>query len=234
MDNKWKVLIYILIGTALAGCAKNPSSGVVSGKQLVITLKVAGRISPIDPADPGIKRYYFVAIDNDNDQNTGPWAVVGPPYGGNGWVTSSDPVNSIGLTSYFVISPEDQSGSVYGILPGSYFLGTTAPRPPIRYEIIDSSTAMRITIDLGQVETAAIPAANINQLNFNFITTNQLAVNPSYTYPYREWDSLGIGGQDYISIDTNQSTTWSGDDEQGDVSDPDMDIIHWSVEIQRS
>lgn len=233
MDKKWKVLIYLLLAMALSGCAKNPESGVVSGKLLVATLRVAGRISPIDTADPSVRRYYFVAIDVDNDQNTGPWAVVGPPYGGNGWVTSADPVNNVGLTSYFVMSPEDPNGNVYGILPGSYFLGTTAPRPPIRCEIIESGAAMQVIIDLGQLATPTTSAENIRQLNINFITTNQLAVNPSYQYPYREWDSLGIGGQDYISIDTDQSTTWSGEDERGDVSDPDLDIINWSVEIQQ-
>jgi hypothetical protein len=232
MNTKWKLLICLIFATTLCGCAKYPSTTVSSGKQVVITLRVAGRISPTDPEDPSIKRYYFIAIDNDNDQNTGPWAVVAPPYGGTGWVTSADAAHSIGLTSYFVLDPDDPSGSVYGVLPGSYFLNTTAPRPPIRYELIDSGATMRITIDLSQLATSAIPVANINQLNINLITTNQLAVNPSYTYPGREWDSLGAGGQEYINVDTTQTRIWSADDDQGEVNDPDLDITHWTIEVQ--
>lgn len=232
MNTKWKLLVYFIVIIALSGCARYPSTPIASGKQIVITMRMAGRISSSDAEDPSIKRYYFIAIDNDADQNTGPWSVIAPPFGGNGWVTSADAAHSIGLTSYFVLDPDDPSGSVYGVLPGSYFLNTTAPRPPIRFEIIESGATMRVTIDMNQLATSNIPVGNINQLNINLITTNQLAVNPSYTYPGRQWDSLGAGGQEYVNVDTSQTRIWSDDDEQGDVNDPDLDIVHWTIEVQ--
>ncbi len=175
------ILVFSAVST-LTGCAKFPSSPISTGQQLVITLKVKGSISPLDPLDPSIHRYYFIAIDNDGDPNTGPWAVAYPPYGGNGWVTSRNPQNSVGVTSYLEFDASNPGGNVYNILPGSFFLNTTAPQPPINYQLVDAST-IRFVIDFSQIATAAIPASSIKQLDINFITTNQLAVDPNQMYP---------------------------------------------------
>ncbi len=140
-----------IIGLAMlftaTGCARFPSTPPTSGKQLVLTLKVRGRINPIDGADPSIQRHYFIAIDNDNNVNTGPWAAVFPPYGGNGWVTSQDAQHSIGLTSYVQYDSTNTEGYIYGILPGSYFLNVTSPQPPIRAELLEGGATLRVVVD---------------------------------------------------------------------------------------
>lgn len=225
--------LSLLLTTLLAsGCAKFPETAVISGKQLVITLKVAGRIEPTDSTDPSIRRYYFVAIDNDSDPNTGPWAVVAPPFGGNGWVTSAQAARSIGVTSFLKLGPEDPTGNVYGILPGSFFLNTTPAQPPVNSQLLEGGSTIRFVVDFNQIATTAFPADSIAQLNLNFITTNELAVNPDFTYPNRIWDSLGPSGQDYINTDTTSNRTYSGVDDNGDVRDLDLDIVFWSVEVQ--
>jgi hypothetical protein len=229
---KTLTILAILAAVLITGCAKYPTTAARSGKQLVITMKVAGRISTTDSTDPTIRRYYFIAIDNDANTMTGPWAVVVPPFGGNGWVTSADASRSIGLTSYVSYDPLSPQGYVYDVLPGSFFLNTTSPQSPVRWEIVDGGSSIRVTIDFEQLATSSIKAADIHQLDINFITTNQLALNPDYTYPEREWDSLGSSGQDYVSIDTTSDRTYGSTDDTGDATDPDLDIVFWQVQIQ--
>lgn len=219
--------------TTLTGCARFPDTAPTTGKQLVVTLRVQGRISPIDEVNPSLRRHYFIAIDNDNDPNTGPWAVAYPPYGGNGWVTSRDAARSIGVTSFVQFDAANPSGYLYGFIPNSNFLLTTAPQPPLRYELLDGGSTLRFTIDFSQIATAAIPADQITQLDINFITTNELAVNPNELYPNRQFDGLGPTGQDYVTVDTTLDRLYSDtDDDARVVTDPDLDIVYWSVQVQ--
>lgn len=232
---RFPVLISMLLLALalLTGCARYPDQLPTTGKQLVVTLKVRGRITPLDSVDPSVRRHYFIVIDNDGDQYTGPWALTGPPYGGNGWLTSRDPSTSVGATSYLQYDLANPSGYLYSILPGSNFLNTSSPQLPIRTELLDGGSTIRFTIDFGQIATEDIPADEIRQLDINFITTNVLAVNPYGTYPGREWDALGPSGQDYVSIDTTSDRTYYEDDVQSHlVTDPDLAIVAWSVQVQ--
>ena len=230
-----RALVFIIglaIVSTLTGCAKFPPTTPTTGKQLVLTLTVRGKIDPVDDVDPGISRYYFVAIDNDGDDDTGPWAAVYPPYGGNGWVTSADAQNSVGLTSYIEYDAANPEGYLYGVLPGSYFLNTTSPEPPIRSELLNGGTTLRFIVDFSQIATTNIPADQITSLNINFITTNALPVDGQYVVG-REWDALGPSGQNYVAVDTTNDRLYYGDNVDGPpVTDPDLDIVYWSIEVQ--
>ena len=219
--------------STLVGCAKFPSTPATTGRQLVLTMTVRGRISPTDTEDPSIRRYYYIAIDNDNDQYTGPWAVVYPPFGGNGWVTSKDAAHSIGMTSFIEYDVANPTGYIYGVQPGSFFLNTTSPEVPIRVELLDGGATLRFTIDLSQVATTLIPADQIRQLDINFITTDALAVDPNNHYTGRQWDALGPSGQNYVTIDTTSDRTYYGGEEDTQTTpDPDLDIVYWSAQVQ--
>lgn len=230
-----RIIAYIVclaVLSTLMGCAKFPTTAPITGKQLVLTMRVRGKINPIDDADPSVRRHYFVAIDNENDPNVGPWAVLYPPWA-NGWATSADAVHSTGLTSYVQYDATNPQGYIYGVLPGSFFLNTTSPQPPIRTELLDGGSTVRFTVDFGQIGTTNIPSDQIRQLNINFITTNALPVNPTDLVFGRQWDGLGPSGQDYVNVDTTQDRVYSGDNASGPpVADPDLDIIYWSVEVQ--
>lgn len=228
------LIIGLTILLTLAGCAKFPSTPPTTGKQLVLTMKVRGRINiDPDPLNPGLRHHYFIAIDNDGTHDTGPWAAIFPPYGGNGWVTSFDPIHSTGLTSFVQYDDMNRGGYVYNILPGSYFLNTTAPQTPIRSEITEGGSKLIVTIDFNQIDTAAIPADQIQQLDINFITTNMLPVS-NQLFEDREWDALGSSGQDYMPINTTTNGFFedSGDVESHTVIDPDLDIIYVKAEVQ--
>ena len=221
------MLVSLAILFTLAGCAKFPSTAPTTGKQLVLTLKVRGRINVSDP-----NYHYFIAIDNDGDPNTGPWAAVVPPYGGNGWVTSQDAAHSKGLTSFIRYDAANTEGYLYGVLPGSYFLNVSSPQPPIRAELLDGGATLRIIVDFSQVATTSIPVAKLEQLDVNFITTNSLPVNGDYVAG-RIWDGLGPSGQNYVNVDTTTDRLYYGYNADGPgVSDPDLDITYWSVEVQ--
>ncbi len=234
MTTRRTLLIFVItIIHILSGCAKSPDRPpAITGKQLIVTLQVRGQIKPIDDINPSVRRYYFIAIDNDNNPDTGPWAAVYPPYGGTGWVTSANAANSVGLTSFFRLDAESPNGYIYNVLPGSYFLNTTSPVPPIRTEIIDGGSTLRVTIDFSQIDTLAIPASDIKQLDINLITTNALPVGNQVIFN-REWDALGPSGQNYVTIDTTRDQIIYGDNSDGhSVTDPDLDIVYWSIEVQ--
>lgn len=240
-----RALLAALIGCSalvltLSGCAKFPEGGVRTGKQLVLTMRVRGTINPIDPTDPSIRRHYFIAIDNDGDPNTGPWAAIFPPYGGNGWVTSQNADQSIGVTSYIRYDATNPEAYLYGILPGSFFLNVTPPQPPIRAELLEGGRTLRVVVDFGQIATAqpgdppgtGIPADQIQQLDINFITTNSLPLTGEYV-PGRIWDALGPSGKNYMTIDTTADNFKSDDNADGPpVTDPDLDIVFCSAEVQ--
>ncbi|MCE5198925.1 MAG: hypothetical protein ABFD54_14355 [Armatimonadota bacterium] len=232
-----KIVIIICVAVVLStltGCAKFPSTPAVTNRQLVITLKVRGSINPLDASQPLINRHYFVAIDNDNDPNTGPLAALYPPYGGTGWVTSQNAQASVGLTSFIQYDAQNPEGYVYGVLPGSFFLNRTSPQPTIRTEIIEGGSAIRFTIDFSQIATTAIPADQIQQLDINFITTNALPNGNQYIEG-REIDGLGPAGQDYITISTNTDRAFTDEDTDAGnftVTDSDLDIVSWTIEVQ--
>jgi len=226
------LIIGLAILSTLTGCAKFPTGPTTTGKQLVLTLKVRGKINPTDSADSSIQRHYFIAIDNDGDPNTGPWAAVFPPYGGNGWVTSQDAQHSIGLTSFVQYDSSNTEGYIYGVLPGSFFLNVSSPRPPIRAELLEGGSTLRVIVDFSQIATTAIPFDKIKQLDINFITTNALPVTGEYV-PGRIWDGLGPSGQNYVRVDTTTDRLYYDYNADGPgVSDPDLDIAYWSVEVQ--
>ena len=219
--------------STLTGCAKFPGTPTTTGKQLVLTLKVRGRITPVDAANPSIHHYYYVAIDNDGNQYTGPWAVAYPPYGGNGWVTSRDAQKSIGVTSFIEYDAANPGGYVYAFLPNSFLLQYTNPQPPVRYEVLDGGATLRFIIDFSQIATTAFPVASIKQLDINLITTNQLAVDPNQLYPERQFDGLGPSGQDYVTVDTTADRLYTGTDlDSATPSDEDLDIVYWSIQVQ--
>jgi len=228
-----RLILSAVILSTLVGCAKFPSTAPRTGKQLVITLKVRGRITPIDDVDPTVRHYYFIAIDNDNDQYTGPWAVAFPPYGGNGWVTSRDAHRSIGVTSFLEYDAANPGGYIYSFVPGSFLLQYTNPQPPVRSEILEGGSTLRFIIDFSQIATAAVPADKITQLDINIITTNELAVNPNQLYPNRQFDGFGPSGQDYLTVGTTQDRLYTGQDtDTATPTDEDIDIIYWSVQVQ--
>ncbi len=223
--------VFALVIAVTSGCARYPDSAPTTGKQLVLTMTVRGRINPIDSLT-GKQRYYFFAIDNDDDALTYPQAWTDPTKGGNGWVTSDRADESIGLTSYVQYDATSPDGLVMAVLPGSNFLNSGSPQLPLRVELLDGGSTLSITLDFGQIATESIPADEIRQLNINFITTDSLSRSGD---PTRQTDGLGPTGREAVSITTLTDGLRPPIYDEGDippVTDPDLDIVRATVEVR--
>ena len=234
---KLKLMLFILVFLcALVGCAKYPDNPDPSGNQIIIEFSVAGKFNTTDPFDSKINRYYFIAIDCDNVETTYPLPVVGSVanYGwGNGWGTSTKAAESIGITSYVRLDTNNNPSNFYQFIPGSKLLVSGPPIIPISTELINNGRTWRVILDYSQIATLLVTKENIKNLQINFITTNQIPTDPNNPAPLRKWDALGEkNSNEYINItDMTRSFTYTGKDLTGDVSDPDLDITDWQIEI---
>lgn len=186
-------------------------------------MTVAGQINP--------NYFYYVAIDNDGDPTDGPLAVAGPPWG-NGWGGGS-------ITSYVLYNRTEpiQGYSVYQIPPNTDLLGKVRVGPPISaLTVPPGGNTLQFTIDLSQIANELIPVSLITNLDINFINVTEPVLDPNYTGD-RPFDGLGDLGGDYINVVTTTPRTYNNsttrNEDAGDVIDPDLDIIDWSIEVQK-
>jgi len=206
-----------------AGCARFPTTGVpITGKRLIVTLRVAGEIDP--------SYHYYAAFDVSGATAPGPLPVVGQPWG-NGWGAGS-------ITTYVVYEQSLQPQQGYGVyrfagpnLTSPTYIGTlpsvVAPLP--------GANTLQFTIDLGQLATPTVPVDKIDLVNINFITTDIVPQDPNAPVT-KHYDALGPGGNDFITISVKTNQTYSNSqsniEQQGDVAIPNLDIVDWSVEVQ--
>lgn len=217
--------VIALSAAVISGCARFPDDATpVTGKRLIITMNVAGEIDP--------NYHYYVAFDTSGSVTPGPLPVVGPPWG-NGWGTGN-------ITNYVVYDQLQPQGGygVYRIVPGTNLLGSVYVGPPISSMTPPAgANQLRFTIDIGQLATDTLPAADINVININFITTDVVPLDPNYPGP-KYYDGLGAQGNNFltISVVTNQTYTNSQSNVEGpgDVPIPNLDIIDWTIEVQGS
>ena len=213
---------------ALTGCASTPSSvsGVSTGQgpQLIFTVTTAGTIDPIN-------YHYYILINNVNDPNgtNGPVPVVtAQQTGGNGFAAGRNPNG--GFTHFVRF---DSSGTgLYAIDPTDTTLRTFSFAFPLVNASV-SGNILRFQIPLADLATAAVPAASINYLQINFVTTNVVPVSPTDTTP-KYFDSLGdptqAGGiNSYITIPTNQSRVYEFNAGSGDsgIVEPTGDVARF-------
>lgn len=205
----------------VSGCARFPDDAVrPSGKQLVISMTVAGQINP--------SYFYYVAFNTGPDTSLGPLPVVGRPWG-NGWGT--------GTITHFVRYAQG-AYRIFRITPGTDNLGISdTGSPPITYVLPGATgNTLRFTVDLSQIATAELPANQIESLTVNFITTDIVPEDPNFPGP-KYYDGLGEGNE-FLTIFTAGNRLYSNSDfpiePVGDVlsGDPDLDIVDWSIEVQ--
>lgn len=229
------IFIGILITISLLGCAQYPENPSSMENQVIIEFSVAGRFITSDSMDSNSKRYYFIAIDCDNVSDTYPLPIIAPVdnYGwGNGWGTSDKASESKGITSYIKYDANNDPPNFYNIVPGSKLLASSAPLIPVSSEIINNGKTMRIILNYSQIATASVLKDQIENLQFNFITTNQLPVDPNSMAPGRKWDALGYKTEkEYVEVNAKKTYTYTGSDDTGDVSDTNLDITDWKIEI---
>ena len=220
----------------LCGCAMSPDDKEETGNQLIVEFRVKGKINVNDFDEYNLKRNYFIAINCDNsDGSYGPVPIAGPSgsYGwGNGWGTSAYADQSKGITTFLQMNQQNSEGNVFLMIPGEKLRQYSPPITPTYCSLTDDGKGIRAIFDYSLLETEDISADNIKKLQVNIITTN-LVVSSSTESTYgRRYDALGSKGEGFIDIIADRSYTYSGTDEDDrDISDEDLDITKWTIQV---
>jgi hypothetical protein len=188
-------------------------------------MTVAGIVSPDD--------FYFMALDFSGDPSKGPLPVVGPPWG-NGWGSGS-------VTHYVRI--HGNQAEVYRIRPGTNLLESDFLGRPFDYQPPVNNGSFGVTLDM---DTLVPTSSSVTSVNVNYITTDQVVVDPRFTGP-KLVDAFGDDGSHYITIPTRTSRVFSNEDfasrieGPGDVllvpdrvhaNAPNLDIVDWRMEVR--
>lgn len=215
----------------LAGCARFPDTPSVTGvRRLTVEVQVAGRIRP--------DYSYFVLfnLSNDPDGREGPLPVVLPPWG-NGFAA--------GAFTHFVRFDQfqPQGGyALYRVLPNSNLQGFEYLGVPLRAEPVGTDTNhLRFEIDLVQFIPDVPTARAMRFIQLNLIATDRVPTDPNDLTP-KNWDALGdsrLGTSQYLSLRIDQNRIFRNSEVgpsvrevEGDVRDPDLDIVDWRLEVR--
>ena len=227
-------LIALVLFAALVGCAKFPSSGSSDfTKRLLFTMTVDSQLrTGGEPGGSGFPYVYIVAIRLSTDPNptdTGPIPVVVP--GGNGFVAGNCTHfilwNPLASPSYQIFQFEDSTLNDW--------FQTGVPIQFLPIEVGDDTLSFEI--DLSQLVAVAL-VPTIQSIQVNFLTMN----NTNTSGGGRLWDALGNGNipaeiNSYFTFQPNfaalyTNSTTGNVEPPGDVSDPDLDIVDWSIEVR--
>ena len=216
-----------LSGIGLAtGCAKYPSSIKATGTRLVFTLTVAGQINA-----NYVYMFAFQPLNITNPTTQGPIPVVGPPWG-NGFVAGNcsyfvrwDPTTS---PRYTIYKFQDKQLTQY------FAIGA----PINSVDGANGGKSLQFEISLNQIADTAEIAAAYQTLQLNLLTMNKV---PQGADSGKAWDALGDGNtvsgiNTWVNIPVTSSrlfnnATFGNVEPSGDVSDPVLDIIDWSVQV---
>jgi hypothetical protein len=226
-----RLLLLLLL---LAGCAKFPSTGSSNfTKRLVFTMQVDGALrTGLEQGGNGLPYVYVIALRLSTDPNPpdqGPIPVVVPS--GNGIVA--------GNATHFIlwnplVSPQFQIMQFEDATMNEWFQTGV----PINYmNVTVGDDTLTFEIDLSQLVPAA-DVPTIQSVQVNFLTMN----NTNTSGGGRVWDALGDSTNpgeinSYFTLQPNSAFTYTNAntgnvEPQGDVVDPDLDIVDWSIEVR--
>jgi len=226
----WRATTYLIaLATCVAasGCARYPESGGgAGGKRLIFTLKLAADVNP--------NYVYIIALNPSTEVNPtvqGPIPVIAPPWG-NGFVA--------GTATHFVRWDSFQSPryQLYAF-QNAQLIEFVPIGVPIDYvEVTPGSRQLKFTLELSQF-AGGNPPGDLKSLQVNFLTMN---VVPQGSGGDKVWDALGDGRtpggiNEYIKIPLTGSGLYDNArflnfEPNGDVVDPALDIVDWSIEVR--
>ncbi|MBV6458817.1 MAG: hypothetical protein HONBIEJF_01955 [Fimbriimonadaceae bacterium] len=235
-----RLLLLLLV---LAGCAKFPGEPpLTSSKRITFYLNVAGRIrdgSHID--DGGLPYVYMVAIGVSTEANpttNGPIPVIQQPWG-NGFVAGNCThfvwYNPLDVPRYGLYRFRDANLNEYQKI-GTPVV-TVEPSENPNGDLRDRT--IQFSIDLGQLATDQITEDQIQTLQVNFLTMDNI---PQGNAGRKAWDALGDGRtasgiNTWINVPVTTNgiydyTRFPEIEPANDVASPDLDIIRWFIEVR--
>jgi len=102
---------------------------------------------------------------------------------------------------------------------------------PYQSVLPSGGNTLRFTLDMDLI------AANLTQVQVNFITTNQIVIDPN-NVGEKIYDALGPYGNDYLSLLVDIPRTYTNASSPipelpDDCEDPSLDIVDWRIEVLR-
>lgn len=218
------------------GCAKFPDNAGTNNTRLTFTMRVAGEIRS--------NYVYIVALNFSDEVNPtaqGPIPVVRQPWG-NGYVA--------GTVSHFVrYDPFAFPPTGFAIFRFRNF-DLNQPEqigvPVLSDDVPQGGKTLRFTLDLGQLGLTASEIAALRSVQVNFLTMNRVPTGSDAGG--KTLDALGdtrtvSGINEFVVVRLDRSGTvdnstgiTSGLEPANDVIDlvdPDLDIVDWSVRVDR-
>ncbi|MBW3623392.1 MAG: hypothetical protein KY468_08280 [Armatimonadetes bacterium] len=234
--NAHPALLYVVIlGLTLApfvltgGCARTPADATINApNQLLVQVTVRGVVNP--------SRFYFVAFNATDATNTsqGPLPVVSCPWG-NGWGAGR-------ITHYVQVGGPNQPG-FYGVYrfpqtdnPVQDLINPVYLGRPVSSDEFQGTNTFRFSLDLDLLQTPS--GAPATMLNMNIIATDRVPIN-TQDCTRKLVDALGPGaGNTFVTIPVQQSRIFRDEEltqpeSQGDITDPDLDLVDWQIEVRR-
>ena len=224
-----KRLARLLPLVLVAGCAKLPDTPVgTGGTRLAFTITLAREVNP--------SYVYMVALrpsEDDNPTEQGPIPVIAPPWG-NGFVA--------GTVTHFVSWTNVQSPRyLIDRFRDAALIDYFALGAPVNYiDVLPGGKELRFEVDLTQIAPDAATATRYRSIQLNFLTNDRI---PQGAVGTKNWDALGDGRlpgevNTPITIPLRTSGTYDNArflnvEPNGDVADPDLDIVDWKVEVRR-
>jgi hypothetical protein len=224
-----RLLAVMCAALLFCGCARFPGGGGVFTKRVRFILRLAGPVNP---------NYVYIFAINDADDltgaNGGPIPVVAPPWG-NGIVS--------GRCTHFIRYDGFLPNGGYAIYKFTDTTLLTYFQTGIPVAFVTPAPGedrLDVEIDLTQIEPDPVQALAIQALQINLLTMNRVITNPNDPGP-KFWDALGDSTQpgsinDFITIDVTTDRIYRNSDlnlePSGDVADPSLDIVDWTIEIR--
>ena len=254
--SRLKPLLALGAIVAVGGCAKFPEGGAANGfTRIIFRFEVAGRLNT-QFDDDVTNNVYAVAIRASDDINPqpqlAPQAIIGE-NNPNGIVAGS-PTHLVLIgpnasepyelyrfyTQEEVPFPEDPDNPINLNFPPRSTRGRI-----LNFQQINSQTrVVQFELFTNLLADTDAEAQLLNSLQVNFLTMNRRAGQGSGN---RISDSLGIQTTapaefEFVRVDLRANGTYDNSrtniETEGDViptdrQDPDVDIVNWSIEVQR-
>jgi hypothetical protein len=240
---------------ALTGCAKFPAQGLDNQfTRIIFRMELADNINTAFDDRPGTY-IYNVAIRATDDVSPEPQRAPIPVVAANNPNGRMDgsPTHFVELNTQDPLSSEPYL--LFRFATQQEIPNPNEPDNPINLAVFSPSTRGRILNFIRPSDSPRIvqfelfvnllaqsdeAARQLQKLQVNFLTMNRLANQGAGT---RFIDSLGDnrtaqGLTQYIEVDLRRNSFYSNQttgelEPTGDTPDPSLDIVNWSIEVQR-
>ena len=242
----WFGAFSAVIGALLnSGCAKFPANGFNTfTTRLIFTMRLSGAVQWGQNQGKTYVYLFPIRVSTDVNPSGGPEPVVSGVSGsGNGMVT--------GVCTDFILY-DPTSPNPYQIwhfqdtnLTAATLVGYAISRSDPRNTTTDPPSVLQCEMDMSQIVPVA-DVSTIKSVQINFLTMDRRALNGTS----HSWDALGDSrlateNKRYLRFDLNNNRiinntqtsieppTIDVNDGSGLGNDSDLDMVDWSIEIQR-